>query len=487
MKPDWASPVTVELASRGAVMATGTGDGGDAATAAWFVPDTNFFLQCKPASDVDWSLVTDASEVVLVAVRTVQKEIDGHKGSGNHRRADRARAVASIFKTLLADDAVHVYRQANPRVVMRRGPRLDPTRDKTADFDPESNDDQIVEQVMATASRLGESIRLLTHDSGPMQTAHDLGVPFAGIPDGWLLPPESGPAERQVAALQKELRELRQTLPVLDVSAADGTASDGRTVMATDYFGLPDRALRNRAARAVFAKHSSWTEGRLGITAMASEAAVGEYNRKYQAWTQAVRGAVESAARRAHALTTVEFKLQLANTGRVSAEGVVVQVSANGPFKVVRLQELLEWEKDSKVFPSPPEAPSLFSGMADYLNRQPLLDRTIFPLVNNRGFAPARNPRLFYWEWKEREGTQSLRGECEEFRHGIHVETVAVPLLVPVEHEGNATGVVSVTISARNLPEPQVSHHKVLIERTPGDLEAVLGARLKDDLGVTFP
>lgn len=468
-------------------MAIGKDDRSDAANTAWFVPDTNFFLQCKMASDVDWSLVTDAREVVLVAVRTVQREIDSHKGSGNHRRADRARTVASIFKTLLADDAFHVYRQANPRVVIRRGPRLDPTREKPTDFDPESNDDQIVEQVIATASQLGESIRLLTHDSGPMQTAHDLGVPFAGIPDAWLLAPETGPAERQLAALQKELRELRQTMPVLEVSASDGAFPDGQTVMTTEYFGLPDRSLKNRVARAVFAKHRSWDEGALRFTAMTSEEAVGDYRRAYHAWTKAVRGAVDIAARRAHSLTTVEFKLRLANTGRVSADGVVVQVSVNGSFKLVRLHDLLKWEGSSRVFPSPPEAPSMFSGMADYLNRPSLLDRNISFLARKTGLVPARNPRLFYWEWPESEGTQSLRGECEEFRHGIHVETIAVPLLVPVEHEGDAAGVVSVTLSARNLPEPQVFHYKVLIERTTGDLESVLGARLKEDLGVTFP
>lgn len=219
---------------------------------------------------------------------------------------------------------------------------------------------------------------------------------------------------------------------------------------------------------------------------MASQEAVGDYRRRYHAWTQAVRSAIDSAARRAHALTTVEFKLRLANTGRVSAEGVVVHVSANGPFKLVRLHELLRLEGESRVFPSPPEPPSLFRGMADYLDRPPLLDRTLLPL-GNKGIAVARKPRLFYWEWLEGEDTQSLRGECEEFRHGIHVETIAVPLLVPVAHDGDAAGVVTVTLSARNLPQTQVSHHKVVIERTPGDLEAVLGARLREDLGVTFP
>ena len=129
----------------------------------------------------------------------------------------------------------------------------------------------------------------------------------------------------------------------------------------------------------------------------------------------------------------------------------------------------------------------MFRGIADYLNRPSLLDRNIFSLAKKTDLVSMRNPRSFYWEWPESEGTHSLRGECEEFRHGIHVETIAVPLLVPIEHEGDAIGVVSVTLSARNLPEPQVSHHKVLIERTTGDLESVLGARLKEDLGVTFP
>jgi hypothetical protein len=46
---------------------------------------------------------------------------------------------------------------------------------------------------------------------------------------------------------------------------------------------------------------------------------------------------------------------------------------------------------------------------------------------------------------------------------------------------------VTVTLSARNLPQPQVTRHKVLIQRTAGDLQEVLRQRLKKDLGVVLP
>ena len=468
-------------------MAAGKGGKDSAGLTAWFAPDTNFFLQCKPASDVDWSLVTDASEVVLVAVRTVQREIDSHKGSGNQRRADRARAVAPIFKTLLRDDAVHVFRQANPRVIMRRGPRLDPSRPKPADFDAESNDDQIVEQVMATAAHLDQAISLLTHDSGPMQTAHDLGVPFIEIPDDWFLPRETGAEEKQIAVLQREILDLKRTMPVLEVTPVGAVGPASEMVASADYFGGVDRALKKRVMRAVTAKHPSATRGMLGMSGMYSDKLVEEYEQSYDAWTKEARECIEKVARRAQAMTTVEFKLRLANAGRSSADGVVVKITSNGPFNLVPLDVLRSLNTEDRLFPTPPPAPSLFGGLADYMNKGPLLDRSIFSLSNLGGPAPSRNPRAFFWNWLEGDDRPEIRGECEEFRHGIHTEEMSIPLWVPLEHEGDARGVVSVTLSARNLPQPQVTHHKVLIRRTAGDLQAVLRQRLKQDLGVVLP
>lgn len=54
----------------------------------------------------------------------------------------------------------------------------------------------------------------------------------------------------------------------------------------------------------------------------------------------------------------------------------------------------------------------------------------------------------------------------------------------PSEHEGDAKGVIAVTLSARNLSKPLVSHFKVGIEREPGDLEEVVRDRPMAELGV---
>lgn len=464
-------------------MATGKGSEKKAVTSAWFVPDTNFFLQCKPASDVDWSQVTDADEIVLVTVRTVQREIDTHKGGGNLRRSDRARAVAPLFKKLLREDEVHVYRQANPRVVMRRGPRLDPFRRKPALFDEQSNDDQIVEQVMATAAHLGQPIALLTQDSGPMQTAHDLGVPFIEIPDEWLIAPETGPAEKQVAALQRDLRELRNTLPALEVTALDGNTPVAEIRASMEYFEPADGALKAKVLWAVAKAYPSATKrGPLGLSVLYAEEAVAEYEKNRAEWLTGVEEAPDKVARHAHALAFVEVRLQLTNVGGTSADGVVAAITAQGPFNLVPMKAIRALEESGSLFPSPPKAPSRISSLSHYLANS--LPHAPLDTAFLRAPAPPRNSRTFYWAWSGEGQQPEIRGECAEFRHRIHTETVSVPLLVPVEHQGDARGIITVTLSARNLPQTVVKRFKVYIQRSPGDLNGAVARRLKDELGV---
>ena len=45
--------------------------------------DTNFFLQCKNYSEINWSEITSDKEIIIIITRPVQIEIDRLKNDGN--------------------------------------------------------------------------------------------------------------------------------------------------------------------------------------------------------------------------------------------------------------------------------------------------------------------------------------------------------------------------------------------------------------------
>src|SRR5260221_5332573 len=64
--------------------------------------DSNVFLQCKPLKELPWADVCEDDDIALVVARTVQRELDQNKRSGNPRRAKRARAATTIFRDVIA-------------------------------------------------------------------------------------------------------------------------------------------------------------------------------------------------------------------------------------------------------------------------------------------------------------------------------------------------------------------------------------------------
>lgn len=58
-----------------------------------YAPDTNFFLQFKPAEELSWGDLTgeQVDEVELIVLLEVAQELDGHKSSATGRRSKRVR------------------------------------------------------------------------------------------------------------------------------------------------------------------------------------------------------------------------------------------------------------------------------------------------------------------------------------------------------------------------------------------------------------
>lgn len=464
----------------------------DAASVAWFAPDTNFFLQCKWPDELDWTLVTQAKEIVLISMRDVQREIDELKGDGNHRRAGRARKVASIFGGLLDTNSVHVYREADPRIILRRAPRLDPQRPGLSGFDLNSPDDRIVEQAMATAAQLAKPIVLLTDDSGPLQTAHDVGQAFKKMPNEWRLPPEPDTDSKKIQALERQIRELTSRMPKLDVAVLVDGEPKTNIIAKTFFYKEASDALRSNVMGVVRSKFPGVRIPNDQMEMMMSSEGIHRYNSELSKWYESLNDSIDSILRRTHATKSAyQATIRFVNAGSSSAEGVVVEVRAEGDFAIVSPELLKSLDVKAKAFKDPPAYPA-----KSVLLAQKLMERSAgiqfyngpSPFIQATRVAKTRPARQFGWSWLEDDSLKTYcRGECEDFRHAIQTEDLIIPLWVPVEHEGDAKGRLIVTASARNLAQPVVHHIPVMLYRQPGDVEPEVRRHLEADLHIRIP
>ncbi len=186
-------------------------------------PDTNLFIQCRPLEELDWSIWAEFEEVHLVVCRPVQREIDNQKARGSDRIGKWARKIYSLFREIIINnDNYKTIRETGPRVILLVEPLWVPSRTLTDRLGYLKTDDEIVGCVHAyKESHPGSDVRLLTHDSGPTASARMLSLPFAPIPDAWLLQPENNKAERTIQQLQTELERLNKTEPQFAISCLD--------------------------------------------------------------------------------------------------------------------------------------------------------------------------------------------------------------------------------------------------------------------------
>ena len=93
-----------------------------------YFADTNFFLECRKASDLAWheldgSQSGQGPEIRLIVPSTVITEIERHKQKGNSRTAKRAREASAVLReALTSSDHTTELRSANPRVMLSLPP-----------------------------------------------------------------------------------------------------------------------------------------------------------------------------------------------------------------------------------------------------------------------------------------------------------------------------------------------------------------------------
>lgn len=458
---------------------------------AVFFPDTNLFIQCRSLGELDWSLVSEAPVIELLVSRPVQTEIDRQKGKGAGRLGKRARAAMTLFRQALdlPDERLQV-RVGTPTVFLqlRQDLKADPALSDRLDYS--ERDDQLVGIAAAFArDNPDASVRLLTHDTGPMLSAKNVGLPYVAIPEAWLLAPETDEQDKALATLQGQLARYQRAEPAFELQVEGNALAPAITI---DYYtALSEPEVQELMAAAQqahplakdFGAREPAQRGGAGTGLLASitremfepasDEEIEQYrNERYPEWVSAC----EAALRDLH--TTLNRRIPwphisvtLANEGSRPAEDAYVQFKTQGRLllSVPRDEEdKTEAEKQAAARLPLPSAPAVPRGqwtrmrsVSDSLatlgqavrfdTARPLIPHALSRLAQ---LPQPRDPNSFYYKPRRPSYPIPVIGyECPQWRHQVLPETFDFELVTDLI-ERTVSGAITIEIHAANVTTP---------------------------------
>lgn len=457
---------------------------------AVFFPDTNLFIQCRPLDELDWSLVSEASVIELLVSRPVQAEIDRQKGKGAGRLGKRARAAMALFRRALDLPSERLQvREGTPTVFLqvRQNLRRDPNLSELLDYS--ERDDQLVGIAAAFARDNPDvSVRLLTHDNGPMFSAKSVGLPYIAIPDAWLLAPETDEQDKALAALQGQLARYQRAEPTFELQA-NGNALDSPITI--DYYTpLSEHEVRElmiAAQRAHpiaedFGAREPAQRGGVGTGLLASitrevfepatDEEIAQYrDERYPEWVSTCEAALRDLHNTLNRrVVWPQIRVALANEGSRPAEDAYVRFKMHGRLLLsVPHDEDDDMDDEQQAaaqlsLPRPPAAPrGQWTRMRTASDSLAAFARSVAfdarPLMSPHfGRLPPlpepRDPNAFYYKPRRPSHPLPVIGyECAQWRHRVRPETFDFEVTTDLV-EQTVSGALTIEIHAANVTAP---------------------------------
>ena len=462
----------------------------------YLFPDTNFFIQCRPLEELDWSEWKEFEEVHLIVCRAVQREIDRQKTRGNDRVGQRARKINSLFRQIV-ENGYKVIRKDAPPVKLILESSSVPSNELKDRLDYSKSDDEIVGFLYQYKQQYSEAdVRLLTHDTGPKMTAKSLNLRFVPVKDDWLLPPESNQVERENRWLKEEINRLRKAEPQFQVKCVDDNdievsalniecqvyepldEDDLSTFMdlirkrfpiVTDF--EPSKPLDRESPFSIAAGISNEF-----VYTPDSEKAIAKYrDQEYPYWVKSCKNVLsnlhEILQRKA---APPSFCFVATNEGTRPGKDTLVDITARGNFEICPFRMEEEERYIEPCLQSPPKPPrvqwtsrlrlaldiaatrSLIGEEYFRATARPLISeerfRSSIPSIANRHFQ--KDPNTFYYKPdKPTIPVESFGLECKQWRHGIGDEYFRGQISLDGD-TNQICGAVEFQIHAENLSSP---------------------------------
>jgi hypothetical protein len=465
-----------------------------------YFPDTNFFLECRKASDLAWHELDglqprEGPDIRLIVPSTVITEIERHKQKGNSRTAKRAREASAVLRTALtSSDHTTELRAANPRVLLSLPPVVKVDYMQFPNLDQARPDHRIAAEY-AEVLKTEPGLLVLTDDTLLVLAIRSLGFDPVLIPEGWKLAPEKDERDNELDRLRDELKTYKQTSPDVAVAVLDAGGQEIKSMQPRIEVFEPSDADIDSAMISIEAEfpiaqdfqrtrpgatsvRGDFQRTRPGATSVLgdfqrtwpgasylaglgtwwqppSEDDIEKYKTKiYPKWLESVRRALPDLASRLNTISCeIPFSVSVSNTGFVNASSVQLTVTAyDGILLLDSLSEADEKERETLLsLPSFPEPPhGRYVSAASALATFPSMpDRVLPDLLRPR----KRDPTRFYYADVPRIPVERLELTCDALPHQGDGYTLGFRLVIPNGEIGKQSR-IRVRLEASNLKKP---------------------------------
>lgn len=176
--------------------------------------DTNMYLHCKDAEEIDWKcLVTGGEDFTIVIPPIVIREIDKIKDRERGKVQARAKKVSSRFGDIFLE---------GKKMKMKYKNCEDPTNDlfEKYKFNKDVFDDWFI--LSAKIFPESDNVVIIARDNGILMKAKDNGFTFFRISDDFLLKVEKSEEEKEIQRLKEELEVYKNRKPNPQITFEDG-------------------------------------------------------------------------------------------------------------------------------------------------------------------------------------------------------------------------------------------------------------------------
>lgn len=269
--------------------------------------DTNVILHYRPICDIDWCKVCGEKPVTIMLCMPVIDELDRKKSDPRlgQRAKDRIRDLQQrAGNTLRENVTLQIYH--------------DP------EDDAGSGDKSIGRIVAAYRDRQGVNVVVITEDWGMMQRCEALGIRTVTPPAEQRLPDDESDDKKQIRKLQRELLELQNKQPRLDVTFSP---EEVQQVSRPDLPAIAEQL--RQLVQSIKGGHGYRAESQ----------SVQNYLKTVEHWLKNDHAIADESAR------TIRLKVAVKNNGSAPAEGVDLTIKFPSVIKAISFDRWLDGDR----------------------------------------------------------------------------------------------------------------------------------------------
>ncbi len=435
--------------------------------------DTNVLLHYRRIEEIDWLNLSKSPAVVIVLCPAVIRELDHHKVSHPQNKfRKRAQEIITSLHSRLSAESPDVIRDCVRLEFVAEDPDLDFVANRLR---PELTDDWLIASSLVwKQTHPNDETKIVSADLGISIKAKSKAIPVFAPLEADRLAEELDADEKRIMRLQKELAELRNTLPSLSLcfwGEPPGQKFVRRRIqkpVAFDERSVAHELGRIRSKHPLLPAPDNFGRVRLSemerikqqITGGFSLPITNEDADRYNSSLETFYQGYEAYLRKLHdhrnrELLKIVFEIALDNDGNTPAEDVDVHLHFPDGFQLFDGEEYVS---DAPDPPSPPNRPGTF-GFRNFN----------LPALHNIGLTQPVMPRVgpppnVSSPFIKRTNSYDVRSHVNKAKHGYTLRVAKFTALFD-SYESAGSFKIEYSISAANLPKAADGELAVVVEK----------------------